>query len=1138
MKEANPLPNFLRVAGHRATFDYSGLKRVCRRCRQEGHVWAQCTTGYCDQLRAAPRAVDAAVEPMQLWTARPREATLPWSPETTPPISRPWTQETRPLPSPPRLRPYHPSAPLPLRHHLTPQPRAHPRLFRRRPHPPHLSQTRPARSDFSQSDGLCPSRRGCCRRHRLCSVSSDSDHLVIDENPAPGGPAATPTDGMDTTITDTPDSDSSRPPHEDSKRTFTSSAKQTEVMHFARMQNCDLLCLQDTNFARFRDVADFEARFSMTAFFSYTPRRATGVGVVVCNRSLLRNATYLFDTEGRTVRFDFFFGKRKFRLVTVYAPTVSTFQHDYFRSLDVHLLDAGPCFLVGDFNCVLDSYADVRCPGQGRSTWSARELRRLVRHFDLVDGWSLLHESTHQSTWNRGASERRIDRLYLPRTLSAALQTCTAVDFPSCPEEISDHRPLLIQFYFDSAVARSSRPWRLDSRILHDEATRRTLGNLVKESLVGVRPEPASWDRLKGQWQSFSTLMGRNLRERHRGLLQDTIVRIRIVRRGGALTPFMRAYLDQLQRRYERYLRLDSTASTVLQAQGIPSVHPEVLRYTHRTSLQAFERQQTPSASESPGRLDNGRVADHFRSLAQSDAPVDRTSVSSHPLVSGLPKISAEDDAGLRRPPSATELWNVLKRMKNGSAPGPDGLPAKFYRTFWHILGNFFTAVVRVYFEDLLLPPFFRLVRIVLIPKEGGDHADPAAWRPITLLNSDYKLLAATLASRLQAFLPELVNPRQTCSVSGRSIHTLTTLTRDILEFTRSRRANGLLVSLDQAKAFDRVEHQYFLGVLDGFGFSSESAQLFAALNSDLRSDLFLNGSLVARFPVTRGVRQGCPLSPVLFVLSLEPFLVGVDRHHSISGLALPGSDELRVSAYADDVTLYLRDEDSLVKAPRLFDEYACLYGARLNPEKSKSLCIGAPPTCPPSQSQSQSPSVFCGRLWHVARVALPPRPFILQVRSVLFSFFWNNRTELVRRSRLCLPRGEGGWSFPCIELAAPILALKTTLAILDDHDNPARPLTLYFLGANNRLLGDSLPSPCRPRAETTPAFYKSTADLFDKLSVHVSREEILEAPASRLVERLVDADQPPPPPGAVRPYPWLALTSSTLPDHVRNFEW
>ncbi|KAG0419273.1 hypothetical protein HPB47_004236 [Ixodes persulcatus] len=788
MKEANPLPNFLRVAGHRrrATFGYSVRRCYCDRCGVFGHPTEDCTAN-CRRCGGTHATVDCTAKrgyssmvagnyATDFQALDRGNSTSPIGPEApaVPPVS------TVDPPSPPdavaaATSPPPPSAP----------PSAPPE-----PEPDRLG------GDFRRGDGLCPSRRCCCRRHRLCSLE---------------------------------------------------------------------------------------------------PR----VG-------LLRNATYLFDTEGRTVRFDFFFGERKFRIVTIYAPTVSTFQHDYFRSLDVHLLDAGPCFLVDDFNCVLDSNADVRGPGQGRSTWSTRELRRLVRHFDLLDGWSLLHRSTQQSTWNRGASGSRIDRLYLPRTLSAALQTCTAVDFPSCPEEISDHRPLLIKFCFNFAVVRSSRRWRLDSRILHDETTRRTLGNLVKESLVGVRPEPASWDRLKVQWQSFSTLMGRHLRERHRGLLQDTILRNRIVRRGGALTPFMRAYLDQLQRRYERYLRLDSTVATVLQAQGSPSVHPEILRYTHRTGLQAFESQQTPSASGSPGRRDNGRFAAHFRSLAQSDAPVDRNSVPSHPLLSGLPKISAEDDAGLRRPP-----------------------------------------------------------------------------RP------------------------------------------------------------------------------------------------------------------------------------------------------SISGLALAGSGEIRVSAYADDVTLYLRDEDSLVKALRLFDEYACLSGAWLNPGKSKSLCIGAPPTCPSSLPRAQSvtilgvsydasgvapetwailhqeiiqkaaeaghydfpmavrrylvQTVFCGRLWDVARVALPPRPFILQVRSALFTFFWNNRTELVRRSRLCLPRGEGGWSFPCIELAAPILTLKTTLAILDDHDNPPRPLTLYFLGTSNRLFGDSLPSPLRPRAETTPAFYKSTADLFDKLSAHVS---------------------------------------------------
>ncbi|KAG0441164.1 hypothetical protein HPB47_016025 [Ixodes persulcatus] len=130
-----------------------------------------------------------------MWTARSREATPLWSLETTPPISRPWTQEKRTSPV-----------------------AAEAGASAATGEPDRLG------GDFSRSDRLCPSRRGCCRRHRLCSVSSDSDHLVIDENPAPRGLASTPTD---TTTTDTPDSDSSRVPHEDSRRPLTGSGSRS-----------------------------------------------------------------------------------------------------------------------------------------------------------------------------------------------------------------------------------------------------------------------------------------------------------------------------------------------------------------------------------------------------------------------------------------------------------------------------------------------------------------------------------------------------------------------------------------------------------------------------------------------------------------------------------------------------------------------------------------------------------------------------------------------------------------------------------------------------------------------------------------------------------------------------------------------
>ncbi|KAM7284454.1 uncharacterized protein ISCGN_001548 [Ixodes scapularis] len=121
--------------------------------------------------------------------------------------------------------------------------------------------------------------------------------------------------------------------------------------------------------------------------------------------------------------------------------------------------------------------------------------------------------------------------------------------------------------------------------------------------------------------------------------------------------------------------------------------------------------------------------------------------------------------------------------------------------------------------SELRLPESFWQGRIILLPKEGGHPSDPEAWRPITLLNASYKLLASVLVEQLYDILPDIVTMRQTCSVVGRSVHTLPSLTRDVLHYTNSRCASGLIASLDQAKAFDRVEHPFRLATLDAFGF-------------------------------------------------------------------------------------------------------------------------------------------------------------------------------------------------------------------------------------------------------------------------------------------------------------------------------
>ncbi|KAM7299469.1 hypothetical protein ISCGN_020035 [Ixodes scapularis] len=147
-------------------------------------------------------------------------------------------------------------------------------------------------------------------------------------------------------------------------------------------------------------------------------------------------------------------------------------------------------------------------------------------------------------------------------------------------------------------------------------------------------------------------------------------------------------------------------------------------------------------------------------------------------------------------------------------------------------------------------------------------------------------------------------------------------------------------------------------------------------------------------------------------------------------------------------------------------------------------------------------------------------------------------KTALVARPALSLPRERGGWSFPCVKLTASTLALKTLLTILDDTDNPSRPLAVYFLGTLYSDLEPSQPPFIGARVETVPPFYRAAIETFRQLRAHVSKEDIVEAPASRLVSILYSSQFPAPVPGLGPSYIGPRLPHGSLPGEVCDFQW
>ena len=150
-----------------------------------------------------------------------------------------------------------------------------------------------------------------------------------------------------------------------------------------------------------------------------------------------------------------------------------------------------------------------------------------------------------------------------------------------------------------------------------------------------------------------------------------------------------------------------------------------------------------------------------------------------------------------------------------------------------------------------------------------GDLDD---YRPITLLNTELKILAQVLANRLQLVISDLIGPEQNYAVKGRSIWDDLHLVRQILEGIKDD-TEAALINLDQSKAFDRVDHRFLAGFLETAGFQPEFHKWISILYHSPQVVVQVNGRCSGAFAIERSVWQGCPLSPLLYVLALEPLL-------------------------------------------------------------------------------------------------------------------------------------------------------------------------------------------------------------------------------------------------------------------------
>ena len=210
---------------------------------------------------------------------------------------------------------------------------------------------------------------------------------------------------------------------------------------------------------------------------------------------------------------------------------------------------------------------------------------------------------------------------------------------------------------------------------------------------------------------------------------------------------------------------------------------------------------------------------------------------------------------------------------------------------------------------------------IKVIPKKKKDKSYLENWRPLTLLNVDYKIATKTIAHRIAKVFPKLISEDQTGFVKGRYIGQNIRLIQDIMEVTESENIHGIALFIDFKKAFDTLDWNFLFKTLELFIFGPQIQRWIKTFYNNCFSCVMNNGYASESFKIQRGVRQGCPLSGALFVLCAEILGNARRQDKTISGVKI-FNKEFKVSQYADDTTAFVADLESAENLFKLLDAF------------------------------------------------------------------------------------------------------------------------------------------------------------------------------------------------------------------------
>lgn len=312
------------------------------------------------------------------------------------------------------------------------------------------------------------------------------------------------------------------------------------------------------------------------------------------------------------------------------------------------------------------------------------------------------------------------------------------------------------------------------------------------------------------------------------------------------------------------------------------------------------------------------------------------------PLNGCFPGISEEQLRELSKRVTRGDIFNVVKHMSPFKAPGKDGLHAGFFQSQWNIVGDSFCNLVLEIFNNPEKVKDINETLITLIPK-----VDPVVciknFRPISLCNVSYKVITKILAQRLRMLMGTLVNPCQSSFIPHRQSCDNIIMAQEIFHSIRNKRGKKgwMAIKLDLEKAYDRLNWMFIRETLEDIGLPTDFINLVWHCISSVRMKMLWNGEALEEFSPSRGIRQGDPISPYIFILCIEKLFhlisIAVDQSLWRPIQLSRGGPKISQLAFADDVLFFAEaGMEQILLMKKILDLFCRSSGQKVSEEKTR----------------------------------------------------------------------------------------------------------------------------------------------------------------------------------------------------------